>query len=122
MIILFSMGLTSCQLKKDEQFYLAHPKELQSALKSCPTDQPVNLSCSELEQIGSRMNSLAYQLQLSPQKFGNSILALQQKIAAQKIELKEAGTNADLQASIEQNQHDLKYYMAVVKWLESPES
>ncbi|KTD82397.1 EexN family lipoprotein [Legionella waltersii] len=121
-VILIALGLVACQVKKGEQYYLAHPKELQQVLKACPNQQPSGLSCKELEQIGSRLSTLAYQLQSSPQGFGNVILALQQKIAAQQFELQKSGANSALETSIEQNQKVLQYYLAVVKWLESPES
>ncbi len=106
---------------KNEQYYLSKPKELQKALKACPNQAPQGLSCQQLEQIGDRMNRLAYQLQSNPQAFGNKILALQQTIAAQQLELKKNRTK-ELQASLAQNQHDLVDFLAVVKWLESPES
>lgn len=121
-IILITLGLVSCQFKKDEQYYRSHPSELQSALKLCPNKQPDGLSCQQLEAIGKRMNSLAYQLQYNPQEFGNKILALQQVIAKQQMEIQKKTANAELQDSLEKNQNDLAYYLAVVKWLESPES
>jgi hypothetical protein len=119
-VILIALGLTSCNMK-NEQYYLSKPKELQKALKACPNQAPQGLSCQQLEQIGDRMNRLAYQLQSNPQAFGNKILALQQTIAAQQLELKKNRTK-ELQASLAQNQHDLVDFLAVVKWLESPES
>lgn len=120
MVILIALGLTSCNVK-NEQYYLSKPKELQKALKACPNQAPQGLSCQQLEQIGDRMNRLAYQLQSNPQAFGNKILALQQTIASQQLELKKNSTNKELQASLAQNQHDLVDFLAVVKWLESPE-
>ncbi|MCL9685822.1 lipoprotein [Legionella maioricensis] len=119
-VILIALGLTSCNVK-NEQYYLSKPKELQKALKACPNQAPQGLSCQQLEQIGDRMNRLAYQLQSNPQAFGNKILALQQTIASQQLELKKNSTNKELQASLAQNQHDLVDFLAVVKWLESPE-
>lgn len=120
-VILIALGLTSCNVK-NEQYYLSKPKELQKALKACPNQVPQGLSCQQLEQIGDRMNRLAYQLQSNPQAFGNKILALQQTIASQQLELKKNSTNKELQATLAQNQHDLVDLLAVVKWLESPES
>ncbi|HDY2643528.1 TPA: hypothetical protein RQP80_001146 [Legionella pneumophila] len=121
-IILITLGLVSCQFKKDESYYRSHPSELQNALKLCPGTQPDGLSCQQLEAIGRRMNSLAYQLQYNPQEFGNKILALQQVIANQQREIQSKKDNAELQDSLKRNQEDLAYYLAVVKWLESPES
>ncbi|KTD34110.1 secreted endonuclease [Legionella moravica] len=122
LVMLFMiMGLTACS-ERGENYYRSNPKELQMAIKSCPNKQPEGLTCEQIGQLGSRMNSLAYQLQLNPQAFGNKILALQQTIAKQKLELNDAGTNSELKISLEQNEHDLADYLAVVKWLESPES
>ena len=60
---------------------------MQHAIKACPNQQPQGLTCQQIEEIGNRMNNLAYQLQLNPQGFGNKILTLQQTIAHQKQEL-----------------------------------
>ncbi len=120
-MIFIIMGLTACS-EQGEQYYRSNPKVLQMAIKSCPEKQPAGLTCEQIQQLGSRLSSLAYQLQLNPQAFGNKILAIQQTIAKQKLELKTGGLNTELKASIAQNEHDLADYLAVVKWLESPES
>lgn len=120
-MILIVLGLVSCN-KKDEHYYQSNPKELQKAIQECPNKQPEGATCSELSQVYNRMSKLAYELQLSPQEFGNKILAKQQTIAKQKIELKNNKANAELNASLEQNKRDLADYLIVVKWLESPES
>lgn len=121
LILLVVFGLTSCN-KKDEQYYQKHPAELQKAIKACPNKQPERLSCKQIEAIGNQMMTLAYQLQYSPQGFGNKILNLQQKIATSKMDLQKESGNSDLKLSIQQDEHDLAVYLAVVKWLESPES
>ena len=119
-IILIALGLTSCKTK-NEHYYQSHPKELQQALKACPDQAPQGLTCQQLEQVGRRMNSLAYELQANPQAFGNKILSLQQAIATQHMELKKNSNNKELKISLAHNQRDLADYLAVVKWLESPE-
>lgn len=121
LIILVVLGLTSCN-KKDEQYYQEHPAELQTAIKACPNKQPEGLSCKQINAIGNQMTNLAYQLQYSPQGFGNKILNLQQKIAEQKMDLQKETSNSDLKLSIQQDEQELAVYLAVVKWLESPES
>lgn len=120
-VILVGLGLTSCTVK-DKHYYQSNPKELQKALKACPSQKPSGLTCEQLKEIGNRMNSLAYQLQSSPQSFGNKILTLQQTISNQLIELKKDSANSELKASIGKNKNELADLMAVVKWLESPES
>lgn len=121
MALLIILGLTSC-MKKDKHYYQLHPNELQQAIKACPQQQPQGMSCEQLGTIANRMNSLAYQLQLSPQGFGTKILALQETIAHQQKQLKEANSNTELQDSLKKNKRDLSEYLAVVKWLESPAS
>jgi hypothetical protein len=121
MVLVASLGLVSCSFQ-DEKYFLSHPKELHMALKSCPTQQPQGLSCDQLQHLAARLNQLAYQLQSSPQGFGTKILVLQELIAQEMHELKGKNETPELRASLEQNQHELADYLAVVKWLESPES
>ncbi|CAM2793866.1 hypothetical protein [Legionella worsleiensis] len=120
-MIFITLGLTACS-ERGEHYYRANPKELQMALESCPGQKPSGISCEQLAQLGRRLNSLAYQLQLSPQGFGNKILAIQQTIAEQKSKLNHSEGDSELKAALAQNEHDLADCLAVVKWLESPES
>lgn len=122
LVILFiTLGLTACS-EKNEQYYRSNPNELQTAMKGCPTVQPEGMNCKQIEALANRMNTLAYELQFNPQEFGNKILDIQQKIAKQKLDLAIDGKNEKLQADLKKNEHDLADYLAVVKWLESPES
>ncbi|MFI4919147.1 MAG: hypothetical protein ACHP65_06300 [Legionellales bacterium] len=126
LLILVILGLTSCTVE-DEHYYRSNPKELQKAIKACPGKQPQNLTCQQVDALGSHMNSLAYQLQSSPQGFGSKILALQQTIASQQRDLQQAtstknGIGLGLEASLTQNQNELASLLAVVKWMESPGS
>lgn len=120
-VLFIILGLTSCSAK-NEHYYKAHPNELQQALKACPNKQPVGLTCEQLESLASRMNKLAYQLQLSPQSFGKKIMALQETIAKEQAQLKIDNNNTNLQANLTQNRHDLADHLAVVRWFESPMS
>lgn len=115
------MGLTACQAK-DGQYYRTHPKELQSALKACPEKKPDGISCEQLNDIGQRVNGLAYQLQANPQAFGSKILALQQQIAQINTQIKKDKSNSELQAKLDASKQELVDMMSIVKWLESPES
>lgn len=119
-LTLISLGLVSCGAK-NEQYYRSHPKEIQAGLNNCPAQQPVGMTCEQLQQLGQRMNNLAFQLQSSPQGFGAKILALQESIAKEEQELT-AKESPELKKSIDQKKHTLTEYLAVVKWLESPES
>lgn len=116
------LGLTSCAAK-DERYYQTHAKELQKAIKACPEQQPSkSMSCQQLEVVAKRMNYLGYQLQSGPQEFGKKIIELQEIIPQQELQLKNKGSDSELQASLEQNRRELAEYLAVVKWLESPVS
>lgn len=117
---LITFGLVSCA-NKDEGYYRSHPKELQQALKACPSIKPQGLSCEQIQKLGQRMNALAYELQSSPQGFGSKILALQEAIAKQQTESKDK-TTPKANTSLAQKKHELAEYLAVVKWLESPVS
>lgn len=120
MMALALLGLVSCS-EKNEQYYRSHPKELQQALKTCPAVNPPSMTCDALQELGQSMNSLAYSLQSSPQGFGAKILALQETIAKQELALKN-NKDAEGTAALTQNKKQLANYLAVVKWLESPES
>lgn len=113
--------MTSCH-GKNEHYYLTHAKELQVAIKSCPGKPPQGITCDQAEHLASRLNALGYQLQSGPQEFGKKILALQETIATQKAELASKKENAELKTALQNNQKELVDLLAVVKWLESPES
>lgn len=119
--ILLLIGLASCTVK-DEHYYRTHPKLVQTAIKECPGKQPAGISCQDLEVIAKRINELAYQLQYNPQGFGNTILKLQQDLAADKLALQKNKEDSALQAAIESKRRALDDHLAIVKWLESPES
>lgn len=120
-LILVLLGLTSCSTK-DEAYYLEHPKELQQVLSTCPLKNPNGqLTCTQLEVLGNKINRLGYELQSSPQGFGKTILALQETIVKQELALQQDNKNQTVSAELAQNKQKLKEYLAVVKWLESPE-
>lgn len=120
-VTLIVLGLTSCSAK-DEQYYRTHPKVLQQAMKDCPKKQPAGLSCQQIEKIAVQMNTLAYQLQYNPQGFGATILKLQETIASQQTQLTKNKANSEMHVDLEKNKKELAERLAVVKWLESPES
>ena len=105
---------------QDASYYRVHPIELQSVIKQCPDHPPVNITCSELQMIAQQLNTLAYELQTVPQQFGQKILALQESIEKEKIQLQEKPSQSELIAFLEQEKAQLNERLAVVKWLESP--
>ncbi len=112
----FTLLLFSCSTE-NELYYQTHPQELQTALKGCA--QSSHLNCQQLRTIAITTNQMAMQLQSNPQAFGKKILALQESIAKQALQVK---TNPELKTSLEKNRLLLAQYLAIVKWLESPES
>ncbi|KTD67664.1 secreted endonuclease [Legionella santicrucis] len=119
--LLIALGLASCSAK-NEYYYQTHPDELQQALKACPEKQPQGLTCEQMETLATRMNELAYQLQMSPQGFGQKIIALQEAIAKEQNQLKTERNNENLEVSLMKKKQDLADHLAVVRWFESPKS
>ena len=113
--------LNAC-VAQDEQYYRLNPVALQKAIKSCPQKKPAGLSCEKLEDLAVQVNQLAYELQRNPQRFGQKILALQQELAKQHDALHQDSQQPELAERVKNNQQQLAEYLAIVRWLESPES
>ncbi len=99
----------------NENYYRMHLKALQEALSLCPEKSPADISCAKLNALGKEINGLVYELQRSPQQFGSTIITLQNKLAEQKI-------NAVDLESVAITEEQLKQRLAIIRWLESPES
>lgn len=113
--------LVACSAK-DEHYYRTNPQALQDALSACPNKQPSGVSCEKLSSIALTVNDLAYQLQTNPQAFGRKILSLQEKLATAQENLKSHPEQTELKTLIKENKQQLAECLAVVRWLESPES
>ncbi|MCC5014906.1 MULTISPECIES: hypothetical protein [unclassified Legionella] len=116
-----SIGLAACSTR-DEQYYRLNPQALQQAIKDCPNKQPAQISCEQLAAINSSVYELVYQIQINPQEFGKQILSIQQELAKQRIVLKKNPKQPELRKMIEENEQRLAERLAIVRWLESPES
>lgn len=121
LLCFMSLGLVACTAD-DEQYYITHPKALQQAMHSCPGSSKVSISCAQLENIAKRLQRLGYQLRNNPQEYGKRILELQELVARQKASLRENMNQVELKNRLLKNQRLLQEHIAVVKWLESPES
>ena len=88
----------------DLNFYKVHPKLLQEVIKACPAKNPPDVSCEQLKNAALRINELSYQLRSDPQGYGKKILSLQEHVN-----------------DLNDNKQELQEYLAIVKWLESPE-
>ncbi len=115
-----SLSLMACT-PKNEQYYRQNPQALQLAIKNCADKSPSHLSCEQLTKIAENLNQIASELQRSPQGFGKKILKLQEEIEQQELQLTTTENPTLLKKEIARNQTTLAEYLAVVKWLESPE-
>ena len=111
----------STAIAQDAQYYRLHPHALQQALKACPKQSAVRVSCEQLATIASKLNASADQLRSDPQGYGKKILSLQEDIAQQESRLRTTDLTAALQSSLNENKRTLQERLAIVKWLESPE-
>lgn len=107
---------------QDEKYYRTHPQVLQEAIKRCSSKPLSPLSCDQLAEIAVGVNELAYQLQINPQAFGKKILSLQEALAKQQVDLNTQTNQPILRANIEKSKQQLAAYLAIIRWLESPES
>ena len=99
----------------DEQYFTVHPKLLQEAIAECPDKAPKLVNCDNLHKIAVKVNDFVYELRMSPQAYGKTILALQETIATQEL-----AHQPELAPLIEKNKKELRERLAVVSWLESP--
>ncbi|AHE67523.1 hypothetical protein [Legionella oakridgensis] len=120
-LVIVSLGMTGCSVH-DEHYYRMNPKALQHAMRDCPAQSHASLNCKQLEEIAARLQEMGYQLRLNPQEYGIRILALQETIAKQELSLKQNEAQPELKAQLDENKQQLRERLAVVKWLESPES
>lgn len=101
----------------DERYYREHPNALQAVIENCPDQAPKLVSCEVLRQIATQVNDYVYELRMSPQGYGKTILVLQETIAHQMH-----SHQLDIQTDLENNIQELKDRLAIVNWLESPAS
>ncbi|WP_019217151.1 hypothetical protein [Legionella tunisiensis] len=116
-----SIALGACSTR-NEQYYRLNPQALQQAIKECPNKRPAQISCEQLAAINSSVYELVYQIQINPQEFGKQILSIQQDLAKQRHMLEKNPNQPELRKTIEGNEQRLAERLAIVRWLESPES
>lgn len=121
LLICAFISLTACAAE-DEAYYRNNPQLLQEAVKNCPNKKSAKMSCEQLNALAANVNEMAYQLQINPQAFGRKILELQEVIAKQQADLKSNPNQPELVNLITKNKQNLADRLAIVKWLESPES
>lgn len=105
------LALVGCA-PHDEGYYRTHPTALIDVLKQCPDVSPKDVSCEQLHPLAQEMRNMTEHLQQDPQAFGQRIIALQVACAKPDVRVKDKDAC----------EQDLAMRLAVVKWLESPES
>lgn len=107
LVLLLPLALSACG-EKTAGYYRTHPQQLAAAIEHCRATQS-SVACTELETIAAFVKNMADNLRQDPQVFGQRILTLQEEMAAMK---KPSHKMAQ----------ELHARLAVVKWLESPNS
>lgn len=117
---LFCVVLLGCSGKNDSQYYRLHPEELQKAIAKCSMASNSAVDCQELKDIAIKINTMAYELNMDPQGFGQKILALQTSLIELKARCKKEPHNIELKELLVKTQRELRQRLAIVKWLEAP--
>lgn len=142
--------LTSCTSKSD-YYYLNNPTELVKILNRCikeglssdsildidkkltsneisldeqknSSDKLSNELCNHFKSLYIMMQEEAHDLQLNPQDYGLNIIKLQEKLEIAKSLLNKGSDKPKLEKEIEKITRQLRIRLAIVKWLETPES
>lgn len=112
LIMIGIIGLVSCHNEKDMAYYKTHPKVLRDEVRMCAGN--ITEHCRNLYAIAEKLDMLMIELQRSPEAFGQRIMSIQMDLT----HAKEMRANA----LINQYKEHLAMRLAVVRWLESPES
>lgn len=113
--------LLACQ-GRDENYYRVHPQELNEAIEKCPQKHPAGLTCEQMNGIVAEVNELATEVHRDAQGFGKKIIALQTELANLQLQLRKTPGKTDTVNAIDSIKLELAMRLAIVKWLESPES
>ncbi len=130
--IFLSLGLLSgCQDKTSDTYLLTHPDTLQTQVTACQRmSQKSNddiARCQRVMQAADTFTALATELQASPERFGQTIMAAERQCAHLKAEwlvashnlhhIKEADVSADVvqAASTKEAQTKMAYDAACLK-------
>jgi hypothetical protein len=105
----------------DENYYELHPKKLQQKINECDASKQTE-QCQKLKLLAIQMNQLAYTLQRNPQEFGQKVMKIQEDIANLEAKYKVKPKDKKLSEELAKSKRKLGRYLAIVRWLESPES
>jgi hypothetical protein len=119
-VFCFLICVSGISFANNIDYYKMNPQKIEKELVNCPDKNPSGVSCFELRKIAAHMNELAISLQLDPQAYGRTLLALQEK-QAKLVALKNTkSATKELLAEINDNQQDIFERLTIIKWLESP--
>lgn len=117
-IMLIIVCWSSIGFAKSMNYYLANPQLVERELAACPATQPTDISCDALKQIAIKIDSLIYELHSDRLAYGQNILSLQEIIAKQRV----LQSHNEESSNLNENINNLNARLAVIRWLESPES
>ncbi|MCX7114929.1 MAG: hypothetical protein NTW08_03325 [Gammaproteobacteria bacterium] len=97
----------------DDAYYQTHPKAVFEALQHCVSgDIAKPQDCQQIEKIASVFRGWMNEIQSNSQAFGQKIIKIQQYCGQVSLSKEKK----------EKCHQELEMRLAVVKWLESPES
>lgn len=109
-LLTMTLLLSACKDNRDGQYYAEHPAALEAALRACPNQSPAGTTCAALLPLASDMQALVMELRRNPQKFGQSIQALQSTLSGLSV----------TSPAREEILYRLNTRLAIVAWLLSP--
>jgi hypothetical protein len=80
--MLSCLFLASCNDTLTYDYLIMHPNELETAYSACQIDNAS--SCEVIKQAAHDMSELIYEQASDPEKFGKSIITLQQQLQVMK--------------------------------------
>lgn len=120
LMLMIFLPLSACQAK-NEQYYRLHPDELQQALQQCMASEQSRNRCDSLWAIERDVRQLEFELKSNPQGFGQKIIRFQVRQVSLEKEL-QSHENKQKRLELNEISDQLEQYLAIVRWLESPES
>jgi hypothetical protein len=77
-LMLFCLFLTSCNHTLTYDYFVMHPKELETAYSACQMND--TSSCVVIKQAAHDVGELIYEQTSDPEQFGKKIMALQAQL------------------------------------------
>lgn len=91
--------LAACDQTRDRQYFMKHPKQIQSVLENCQANAFPTAVCQAASQAQNDLIQLSQALKSDPQAFGDKILQLQVKLSEAKQTYSQLQTQLQQQKS-----------------------